>query len=111
MSRQIIFTLSLFLLSALLAPLPTLAYTGTVVDGATKRPVEDAIVTLNDVVVRSDHDGKFQISGHRDAIGLRAYGYGRQSISTSDLKDRSGPIALTPIMPKALYLSFYGIGS
>jgi len=111
MSRQIIFTLSLFLLSALLAPLPTLAYTGTVVDGATKRPVEDALVTLNDVVVRSDDDGKFQISGHGDAIGLRAYGYGRQSISVSDLKDRSGPIALTPIMPKALYPSFYGIGS
>jgi hypothetical protein len=46
MSRQIVFALSLFLLTALLPNLPALAYTGTVVDAATKRPVEDAIVTL-----------------------------------------------------------------
>jgi hypothetical protein len=111
MSRQIIFALSLFLLTGSLAPLPALAYTGTVIDGATKRPVEDAIVTLQDVVVRSDHDGKFQISGDGETIGLRAYGYARQSIAASELKDRSEPIVLTAMMPKALYLSFYGIGS
>ena len=111
MSRPIIFTLSLFLLTSLFKPLPAMAYTGTVIDGATKRPVEDAIVTLEDVVVRTDHDGKFQISGHGDAIGLRAYGYQRESISVGELKDHSAPIVLTPMMPKALYLSFYGIGS
>src|ERR1039458_5339916 len=111
MSRQIIFTLSLFLLIALFTPLPAMAYTGTVVDGSTKRPVEDAIVTLEDVVVRTDHDGKFQISGRGDTIGLRAYGHQRESISVGELKDHSAPIELTPMMPKALYLSFYGIGS
>ena len=65
-------------------------------------------MTLQNVVVRSDHDGKFQISGDGDAIGLRAYGYARQSIAVGD---RSAPIVLIPMMPKALYLWFYGIGS
>ena len=111
MPRQIVFALSLFLLTSLFTPQPAMAYTGTVIDGATKMPLEDAIVTLEDVVVRTDHDGKFQISGPGDAIGLRAYGHQRESISIADLKDRSGPIVLTPLLPKALYLSFYGIGS
>ncbi len=88
-----------------------MAYTGTVIDGATKRPVEDAIVTLEDVVVRTDHDGKFEIGGRGEAIGLRAYGYQREAIAVGELKDRSAAIELTPMMPKALYVSFYGIGS
>ena len=111
MSRSIIFTLSLFIVTALFRPLSAFAYTGTVIDGSTKRPVEDAIVTLEDVEVRTDHAGKFQINGHGDAIGLRAYGYKRESISVGELNNHSGPIVLTPMMPKALYLSFYGIGS
>ncbi len=88
-----------------------MAYMGTVIDGSTKRPVEDAIVTLEDVVVRTDRNGQFDIKGRGDAIGLRAYGYRRESISVGDLKDHSGPIELKPMLPKALYLSFYGIGS
>jgi hypothetical protein len=111
MSRQIIFTLCLLLLTSLFKPLPAMAYMGSVIDGSTKRPVEDAIVTLVDVVVRTDRNGQFDIKGRGDAIGLRAYGYRRESISVGDLKDHSGPIELKPMLPKALYLSFYGIGS
>ena len=111
MSRSMIVTLSFFMLTTLFKPLPALAYTGTVIDGSTKIPVEDAIVTLKDVEVRTDHNGKFQISGDGDVIGLRAYGYKRESISVSELKDHSEPIVLAPMTPKALYLSFYGIGS
>ncbi len=111
MPRQIIFALSLFLLALSFKPLPAMAYIGTVIDGATKRPVEDAIVTLDDAVVRTDHDGKFQISGRGGAIGLRAYGYQRESIPVGELKDHSREFVLTPMVPKALYLSFYGIGS
>lgn len=110
MSRSII-TLSCFIFASLFNPLSTLAYTGTVIDGSTKIPVEDAIVTLEDVEVRTDHSGKFQISGPGDAIGLRAYGYKRESISIGELKEHAGPIELTSMTPKALYLSFYGIGS
>jgi len=111
MSRSIIFTLSLFIVTSLVRPVPTLAYTGTVIDGLTKRPVEEAIVTLGDAAVRTDRDGKFEINGHGDTIGLRGYGYKRESISVGKLNDHSGPIALTSMVPKALYLSFYGIGS
>src|ERR1035437_7431473 len=111
MSRSIIFTLSLFIVTSLVRPVPTLAYTGTVIDGLTKRPVEEAIVTLGAAAVRPDRDGKFEINGHGDTIGLRAYGYKRESIPVGKLNDHSGPIALTPMVPKALYLSFYGIGS
>lgn len=111
MSRLNIFALSLFVLASLLGPMPAMAYTGTVIDSSTGRPVEDAIVTLGEVEVRTDHDGKFQISGHGDAIGLRAYGHQRKSIAVGESKDHSGPIALAPLTPKALYLSFYGIGS
>jgi len=110
MSRSII-TLSWFIFASLFRPLSPLAYTGIVIDGSTKRPVEDAIVTLEDIEVRTDRNGKFQINGHGDAIGLRAYGYKRESISVVELKDHPNPIALAPMMPKALYLSFYGIGS
>src|SRR5208337_1270945 len=110
MSRSII-TLSWFISASLFRPLSPLAYTGIVIDGSTKRPVEDAIVTLEDIEVRTDRNGKFQINGHGDAIGLRAYGYKRESISVVELKDHPNPIALAPMMPKALYLSFYGIGS
>jgi hypothetical protein len=111
MSRSVIVTLSFFVLTSLFKPLPASAYTGTVVDGSTRIPVEDAIVTLEDVEVRTDHNGKFQVSGNGNVIGLRAYGYKRESIPVSEFKDRSEPIALAPMTPKALYLSFYGIGS
>ena len=111
MPRQFIFTLFLFLFASFFAPRLTIAYSGTVIDSATKRPVEDAIVTLENIVVRTDHDGKFQISGPGDALGFRAYGYGRETISIRDLKQHSEPLVLTPMRPKALYLSFYGIGS
>jgi hypothetical protein len=110
MSRSII-TLSLFIFASLFRPLSASAYIGTVIDGSNKIPVEDAIVTLGEVAVRTNHDGKFQISGDGDAIGLRAYGYKRESISVGELKNHSGPIVLAPMTPKALYLSFYGIGS
>ncbi len=111
MSRRILFAISLLFLASVFKPAPTMAYTGAVIDSSTKQPVEDAIVTLEDVVVRTDRNGRFEIKGHGETIGLRAYGYQRESISVSGLKDGSDATELTPMLPKALYLSFYGIGS
>lgn len=110
-SISIIFTLFLFIFTSLFRPPSALAYTGTVIDSSTRLPVENAIVTLKDVEVRTDHNGKFQITGNGDILGFRAYGYKRESIPVGELQDHSEPIALTPMTPKALYLSFYGIGS
>jgi hypothetical protein len=105
----------IFLFSLLAACLfragPTAAYTGTLIDGATGRPVENAFVTLNDKVVKTDRSGAFDIRGAGDKVGFRGYGYLRRSVAVNDLKDGSRTISLTPFLPKALYLSFFGVGS
>jgi hypothetical protein len=95
--------------------LPTLAdaaaYRGRVVDAVTKKPIVGALVTLHDTVVQTDDKGMFQIGGDGDRIGIRAYGHRREWLNVGQLSEAAQEIALEPFMPKALYLSFYGIGS
>jgi hypothetical protein len=86
------------------------AYDGTVIDTLTKRPIEGAFVTSGKTVVRTDQNGKFQIDGSGDTLGIRAYGHLRREVAVDSLTDGT-PILLGPFIPKALYLSFYGIGS
>jgi hypothetical protein len=86
-------------------------YQGRVIDGLSKSPIEDAIVTLNDRVVRTDRNGFFRIEGAGRVLGVRACGYLRTSVALSDLAREKGEIALRWFRPKALYLSYYGIGS
>jgi hypothetical protein len=86
-------------------------YRGRVVDAKTKRPLVDAFVTLHDTVVQTDADGKFQISGEGDRIGARAYGHAREWIDVSRMQDGTQEIALEPLTPKTLYLSFFGISN
>jgi len=88
-----------------------LAYEGKVFDASTHLPLEDAIVTLGDRMVRSDHNGSFKVSGPGDTLGFRAYGHLRQSVPVGEWDGGTRQVALTPFQPKALYLSFYGIGS
>ena len=87
------------------------AFSGTVIDGSTHRPVEQAFVTLGHTVTKTDSNGSFTIDGPGDALGVRAYGYARQSVEASKLGSASYEVKLMPFQPKALYLSFYGIGS
>jgi hypothetical protein len=87
------------------------AFSGTVIDGSTHRPLENAFVTLNHVVIKTDSNGRFNIDGPPDAIGFRAYGYSRQFVGASEFSNGPHEITLMPFQPKALYLSFYGIGS
>ena len=98
------------LLLLLLAPQYTGAYSGRVIDASTRKPVEGAFVTLNESVVRTDENGVFQVDGSGNKIGARAYGYARNEVATTDLKTGAQEIHLTPLKPKALYLSFFGIG-
>ncbi|MBI2313647.1 MAG: putative glycoside hydrolase [Betaproteobacteria bacterium] len=86
-------------------------YRGRVVDAATGQVLQDAAVTLGDRVARSDEYGAFRIEGEGDAVGVRAWGYLRRSVPASLLLGGGTDVALTPFSPKALYLSFYGIGS
>ncbi len=85
-------------------------YSGRVIDAATRMPIAGALVTLNDTVVRTDSDGRFAISAHGERIGARAYGYLRANTAL-DPRRESYDFELTPFKPKALYLSFYGVGS
>ncbi len=87
------------------------AYSGKVIDASTQRPIEDAIITINDKTVRTGFDGTFKIEGEGDALGVRAYGHERATVPLSRLAQRGGEIRLAPFEPKGLYLSFYGVGS
>lgn len=109
------FALRVIALSLLLVCPPRLvraaAYTVTVIDASTKRPLEGAFVTINDKVTRTDANGVVEINGPGDTVGFKAWGYLRKSVAIGDLTGDSRPVALTPFNPKALYLSFYGVGS
>ena len=104
------FSVFLILLAALIPELADATnYAGTVIDDATRQPIEGAFVTLGDTVMRTDQNGKFQIDATGDKLGVRAYGHWRSEVATGTLANGTA-IALTPFIPKALYLSFYGIG-
>ena len=105
---------AIFLIGALFVFVPSyvMGYTtGLVADAYTQKPVSGAIVTMNDEVVRSDGNGRFILKGTGTAIAVRACGYLRayQPFLPSLL---SAPveIRLRPFTPRALYLTYYGIG-
>jgi hypothetical protein len=87
------------------------AYKGRVLDAEQKTPIADAIVTLDDHVVRTDRNGGFTIDGTGKAIGFRAYGHERKWVPVGGFASGSDDVMLRPFHAKALYLSFYGIGS
>lgn len=93
-----------------LIPGSAAAYSGTVVDASTCKPIPGAFVTLGNTVVRTSQDGRFQIDGEGTVLGLRAYGYGRSEIPVGDLKDNE-TLPLAPFRPRALYLSAYGVAN
>ncbi len=92
--------------------------TGKVVDSFTLKPIAGAIVIINDIITETDKNGIFKIrtSGHK--VYVRAHGYLKteepivtKPLLFSPFVSNSMIIKLTPFKPKALYLSFYGIGS
>ncbi len=114
-------------LATIMCSANALALTGKVVDAQSGKPIEGAIITADKHVVLTRPDGAFSIdaaAAQGAAIGVRAVGYGRtripqalpaaQSVSpVSPLQQVQTPltIKLDPLRPKALYMSFYGIGS
>lgn len=85
--------------------------TGKVVDIFTKQPVKDAIVTITNNVVFTDENGAFTIKATGNKVAVRAYGYLRtEQTATTPLINTPLMINLVPFTPKALYLTFYGIG-
>jgi len=84
---------------------------GRVIDFSTRKPIKEAIVTGNNEIVRTDMNGLFTLKNSAKKFGIRAYGYARGEITISDPRLKKPlDIFLRPFVPKALYLTYYGIG-
>ncbi len=87
------------------------AFSGAVTDSVTGKPIPAALVTMGAKVVRTDAKGNFQIQGAGSAIFARAYGHGRIQASVDPHGAKALELKLAPITPRALYLSFWGVGT
>ena len=93
------------------APVHAMAYaTGRVIDFFTGKPVKGALVTWNNNVIVTDDDGTFTVNTVVSKLAVRAPGYGRTEQTVIPLNGAPQEIKLIPFSPKALYLSFFGIG-
>lgn len=83
-------------------------------DAASGKPPADAVATLDGRLLPADPAGGFRLEGAAagSVVRVRAPGYRRAEWALADPPEKSPPaITLVPFAPKALYLSFYGIGS
>jgi hypothetical protein len=82
---------------------------GTVIDGTTGTAIAGAVVTAGDKTVLTDAQGRYRAAAGTQPLQVRAVGYGRATIAASDAG--APTTRLTPRLPKALYLTVYGIGA
>lgn len=87
------------------------ALDGVVRDALTGRPIALATVVAGDALVRTDAQGRFDFgsSARATRILARAPGYARHELAVQGAEPLV--LTLTPMRPKAVYLSAYGIGS
>ena len=83
-----------------------------VVDHHTGQAIAGAVVTLDGEMLNPDPQGLFPLIKAGGTVKARAHGYQRAEQALPDPLP-AGPleIKLSPFTPKALYLSFYGVGS
>ncbi|MCU0605374.1 MAG: hypothetical protein MUC33_22250 [Desulfobacterales bacterium] len=83
-----------------------------VVDQSTGQAVEGATVVLDGKMLAADDQGNFPVSKGGGKLGVKAPGYNRvEQTLTDPLPQGLSEVRLAPMTPKALYLSFYGVGS
>ncbi|MCU0605377.1 MAG: hypothetical protein MUC33_22265 [Desulfobacterales bacterium] len=83
-----------------------------VVDQSTGQAVEGATVVLDGKILAADDQGNFSVSKGGGKLGVKAPGYNRvEQTLTDPLPQGLSEVRLAPMTPKALYLSFYGVGS
>ncbi|HTF99721.1 MAG TPA: putative glycoside hydrolase, partial [Nitrospirota bacterium] len=82
---------------------------GTVIDADTGKPIKGALVTAAGTVVLTDENGRFSVQAEAGAIGFRAHGYGRTAEAVRESSGTPLNVRLKPVVPKALYLTNYGI--
>jgi hypothetical protein len=84
---------------------------GKVMDYLTKKPIQGALITVNNDIIQTDSNGMFVLRNAVKKIGIRAYGYARGEQVIPFITGKTPlKIYLQPFTPKALYLTFYGIG-
>ncbi len=107
-------SITLLLILFLLMPNDIFAYSiGKVVDFFTRKPLKGAIIVSNhnNHIEQTDENGIFCIKNNGNKVAVRAYGYLRaEQAIIPPLNGAPQEIKLFPFTPKALYLSFYGIG-
>lgn len=82
---------------------------GTIVDRATGAPIAGAVVTADGKAVLTDARGHYRAAAGNQPLQVRAVGYGRSTVAASDAGAPTTELA--PLLPKALYLTVYGIGA
>ncbi len=85
-----------------------------VVDSITGQAVKDATLVLDGKTLAADDQGVFSFSTSKGGgkLGVKAPGYQRVEQTLTDaLPEGLMEIRLAPFSPRALYLSFYGVGS
>jgi hypothetical protein len=95
-------------------PIEIFAYSlGKVVDFFTGKPLKGATIVndQNGFIEQTDENGMFCIKSNSNKVTVKAYGYLRTEQSVIPLLAPTQEIKLFPFKPKALYLSFYGIGA
>ncbi len=84
---------------------------GRVIDSSSGLGIRDAMVTSGATVLRTDANGQFRLPASGAQVFARAYGYGRAAASLDAQGRGSVVLKLAPITPRAVYLSFWGVGS
>ncbi len=98
---------------------PAIGWSGSfggvkVVDQNTGQAIEDVAVVLDGKSLAADDQGVFSFSTSKGGgkLGVKAPGYNRvEQALTDPLPEGLVEIRLAPFSPRALYLSFYGVGS
>jgi hypothetical protein len=84
----------------------------SVVDHYTGQAIAGAVVTLDGETLPPDPQGLFPLTKAGGTVKARAHGYQRAEQALPDpLSAEPLEVRLIPLTPRALYLSFYGVGS
>jgi len=86
--------------------------TVNVLDRHTGQPLPDAAAVLNGKPLKASAPGVFTLPEASGTLAVRAPGYTRAEQALDGTAPEAGiGVRLEPFTPKALYLSFYGVGS
>jgi hypothetical protein len=110
--------IALLIILMLLVPRPSMGDpVGKIIDLCTHDPVKGAMVVFKDRIVHTDEQGLFTFRVTDTKLIVRAHGYQKREepvrpSAVAQVTTPSTPylVGVVPFTPRALYLSFYGIG-